>query len=465
MSDNISNNINLQNEEQEESDDDLTTDENALLRYVWRSMALRHAFTNTTNDELVNSLVSSKTLKTQYIINTFKKVDRCDFLLDDMHDEAYSDNPLRFSTMGFNTSAPHMYAMCLEELQLNEGDSFLDIGSGCGMLTLIGSLLVGSSGNALGLDIRQDIINLAEKNISEWKEKHPNESFNILFELRNCFLVDIEERKFDKIHVGACCPEFRLQYLIDLLLPGGKLVTPYGDQLITITKSDDGKSYKKKTLVDVRYGDLIIPSEAEVREAILNAESKKREQIAIPHSDYSNEDSANLFNNEKHSDFSLIVEGHTIPVHKVVLQAHCEHFQQMFESGMRESTSKELVIEDFTYDQIMSTLEVIYTGKCKITPENGVELLEVANFYKLEWMKCSCEKTLHDNIEIETAAQIFSIADRFDARQLRNACLEFIIKNHAEIMMTQGFQELERNLVVEVMKVACTRVTLSSSPN
>lgn len=75
-------------------------------------------------------------------------------------------------------------------------------------------------------------------------------------------------------------------------------------------------------------------------------------------------------------------------------------------------------------------------------------------------MKCKCELVLHENIEIETASQIFSIADRFDAKQLRAASLEFLLKNYQTIMTTQGFQELERELIVEVMKEACRRATV-----
>lgn len=65
------------------------------------------------------------------------KTPRAEFLLENMQDEAYSDHPLRFATMGFNTSAPHIYAMCLEALQIEDGHSFLDVGSGCGQLTLV----------------------------------------------------------------------------------------------------------------------------------------------------------------------------------------------------------------------------------------------------------------------------------------------------------------------------------------
>ena len=56
----------------------------------------------------------------------------------------------------------------------------------------MGALLVGKDGFALGLDIRQDIIDLSQKNIDAWKERNPSENVNIEFELRNCFLVDPE---------------------------------------------------------------------------------------------------------------------------------------------------------------------------------------------------------------------------------------------------------------------------------
>lgn len=39
--------------------------------------------------------------------------------------------------------APHMHAICLEALDIQPGQAFLDVGSGCGHVTALGGYLVG----------------------------------------------------------------------------------------------------------------------------------------------------------------------------------------------------------------------------------------------------------------------------------------------------------------------------------
>jgi len=120
-----------------------------------------------------------------------------------------------------------------------------------------------------------------------------------------------------------------------------------------------------------------------IRNVVTYYVKEKRERIEVPESNTCDKEASELFNNENFSDFTLIVDGKRIPVHKVILRGRCEHFSHMFDSGMQETTSKELIIEDFSYEQVLAALEVIYKGSCDINPNNAVELLEIANFYKL----------------------------------------------------------------------------------
>jgi len=73
----------------------------------------------------------------------FLAVPRAEFVTPDLRDQAYQDNPLRFAKMGFNISAPHMYAVTLEKCEIEPGMSVLDIGSGCGHWTALAGFLVG----------------------------------------------------------------------------------------------------------------------------------------------------------------------------------------------------------------------------------------------------------------------------------------------------------------------------------
>ena len=108
----------------------------------------------------------------------------------------------------------------------------------------------------------------------------------------------------------------------------------------------------------------------------------KRQIIRVPE-ESGKENLRHLLLDEKTADFRFIVEGKLLCAHKAILSDRCSHFQIMFESGMKETSASELEIHDFTFSQMQAVLEVIYTNTCNIDSENAVELLQVADFYKL----------------------------------------------------------------------------------
>lgn len=64
------------------------------------------------------------------------------FITEAHQEEAFTDSPLRLEELDFNVSAPHMHASCLEALQLQPGQRFLDVGTGCGILVACAAHIV-----------------------------------------------------------------------------------------------------------------------------------------------------------------------------------------------------------------------------------------------------------------------------------------------------------------------------------
>jgi protein-L-isoaspartate O-methyltransferase len=398
------------------------------------------------------------------------------FVTDDVREEAYIDTPLRLAKHNFNFSAPHMYAMCLENLDIQPGHAVLDIGSGTGHFTALAAFLSGPDGFAHGVDLFQYIIDFAESNIKKVSAVTGIQFTNLKFFVRNCFLPAIDEVKYDRIHVGACCPEGYLTYLYDLLKPEGILVvrtsdpkktpvyryrslncyslqlfsqTPFGDRLMKAIKNKDG-TFTTTSLLQVRYSDLILPSETEIKEAKKVVARERAKRITVPESNYFAQ-IKELLNNPHLSDITFNVEGKKIYCHKFILQLRSEHFQGMFSSGMKESSATELNISEFSYEPFMEMIKFVYTDDCVLTPDNCVLILELANYYKLDRLKAMCEYRLHLDVDTENVASFLMVADRFNAQQLRSFCLQYILDNIKDVIKTKAFNELDRDLINSIL--------------
>lgn len=153
-----------------------------------------------------------------------------------------------------------MYAFALEHLKIQPGCTFLDVGSGCGLMTALGSYLTGpvctffvlrsqpKNGRAHGIDILPKAIELARNSVQGLIDKGAP-LHNLTFELRNVFLPDKENRRWDRIHVGAACSHKKKFHLYELLKPGGILVMPIGDHMVMAQKDRYGMTKEVKLLV------------------------------------------------------------------------------------------------------------------------------------------------------------------------------------------------------------------------
>jgi len=119
---------------------------------------------------MVDALAEDHLFQDTRIKEALLRIKRGEFIPPENEEEAYFDRPMR-TELGFNISAPHMYAFCLQTLDLQIGHTFLDVGSGCGHMTALGGYLVGPNGKAHGLEILDSALALAKRSIKNLQKR------------------------------------------------------------------------------------------------------------------------------------------------------------------------------------------------------------------------------------------------------------------------------------------------------
>lgn len=101
----------------------------------------QHVSLSRNNDELINSLIKRKFIRTMDVEKVFRSVDRGFYYDEDHKPTAYRDSAWQMGLV--HLSAPCIYAKVLECLTLRPGNKFLNIGSGIGYFSTVAGLLLG----------------------------------------------------------------------------------------------------------------------------------------------------------------------------------------------------------------------------------------------------------------------------------------------------------------------------------
>jgi protein-L-isoaspartate(D-aspartate) O-methyltransferase len=118
------------------------------------------------NKDLVDSLVARGIIESDRVEEAFRRVDRAEFVPEKRRDEAYNDYALPIGEEA-TISGPHMVAINTELLDVEEGDSVVEIGSGSGYQLAILSELAGDEGEVLGVEILEDLVEESRERLKE----------------------------------------------------------------------------------------------------------------------------------------------------------------------------------------------------------------------------------------------------------------------------------------------------------
>ena len=179
---------------------------------------------------LVSSLKRTGYIKSNAVEQAFLKIPREDFVPNSMKSLAYMDKPLEIGE-GQTISAPHMVAIMCEALDIQKGQTILEIGAGSGYHAAIVSKIVGTTGHIYSVERIQSLVKYAEENLKT-------------VGITNVTVIGgdgsegLEEyAPYDRIYV-TCAAPIVPQPLLDQLKNPGKLLIPVGNMYCELRRID-----------------------------------------------------------------------------------------------------------------------------------------------------------------------------------------------------------------------------------
>ncbi len=205
--------------------------------------------------EMVDRYKRGGYIKTKHVEEAILAVPREQFMDPRYREYAYYDQPFAIPGDGRQTiSAPYMYPVTYEPLQLEPGQRFLEIGAGSGYGAAIARELVGPEGLVVTVEINPETHRFAEKNL---REAGYNDVFVVL---GDGTLGYPGMAPYDAVSITASTPDIPPP-IYEQMAEHSRVIAPvggrgfYGQDLLLVEKK--GGELVKKRLMGVVYVPLI----------------------------------------------------------------------------------------------------------------------------------------------------------------------------------------------------------------
>lgn len=186
---------------------------------------------------LIRELIVSGYLKTPSIIEAFEKVDRKDFVPEELKDMAYLNAPLPIG-YGQTISQPLTVAFMLELLQPGKGNSVMEIGSGSGWQTALLAQIISNEGKIVAVELIPELMAFGKKNVARYGFiKVEFHSFNAVGGMQG-------KAPFDRIISAASGNEIPKAWKEQLKI-GGRMVAPVENSIRLLIKKDKNRFEEK----------------------------------------------------------------------------------------------------------------------------------------------------------------------------------------------------------------------------
>uniref|UniRef100_A0A8C9RSC0 Ankyrin repeat and BTB domain containing 2 n=1 Tax=Scleropages formosus TaxID=113540 RepID=A0A8C9RSC0_SCLFO len=154
-----------------------------------------------------------------------------------------------------------------------------------------------------------------------------------------------------------------------------------------------------------------------------------------------------FLNNKEMSDVTFLVEGKPFYAHGVLLITASDRFRSLLGSCRSDTASgcRTIEISDIKYDIFQMMMRYLYSGgreSVRANVPDVLELLSVANLFRLGALQRHCEVVCAESIDLENAVSIYKTAKTHGACELAEFCEKFFLRNLGVLLEQEAFCRL-----------------------
>eukprot|EP01025_Chloroclados_australasicus_P051173 TRINITY_DN5952_c2_g1_i4.p1 TRINITY_DN5952_c2_g1~~TRINITY_DN5952_c2_g1_i4.p1 ORF type:complete len:504 (+),score=15.03 TRINITY_DN5952_c2_g1_i4:108-1619(+) len=135
---------------------------------------------------------------------------------------------------------------------------------------------------------------------------------------------------------------------------------------------------------------------------------------------------ADLYCQQHLSDVAVVVQGTTIPVHKVVLHMCSNYFQRMWEANMKESQTSKVYVDEVQVDTMKIVLQYAYGCLQCIPIDKAADVFMAADRFNVEGLRQACISVMCDHISSDNVVDLWRLSRKHGLYRLEALCVDKI---------------------------------------
>lgn len=152
------------------------------------------------------------------------------------------------------------------------------------------------------------------------------------------------------------------------------------------------------------------------------------------HLDALSRDLSNLLHDDGHYNVDITVGEQTFKAHRNILSARSNFFKVLLQSDMIESKTGVIHLHDMDALVFQEFLVYLYSGRLpEFTVDTAKLFYETGDKYIVEELKKTCSQFLTENLSVENACEILSLADRHGDVDFKERVISFIIEKRIPV--------------------------------